>query len=51
MNEIESLFAHNSYLFVNKSLDIIFAHTKFNAECKEKKTFNLLIEVYKISKY
>lgn len=49
MNENESLFAHNFYLFINKSHDIIFVHTKFNAESKEK-TFNPLIEVHKISK-
>lgn len=50
MNEIETLFVHNLYLFITKASDIIFIHTKFNAESKEKKTFNKLIEAPKLSK-
>lgn len=50
MSKIKTLFVHNLYLFMTKALDIIFIHTKFNAESKEEKTFNTLIEAYKVSK-
>jgi len=51
MSEIETLFVNNLYLFITKALDIIFIHTKFNAESKEKKKFNPLIEAPKLFKY
>lgn len=50
MNEIKSLFC-SQFIFITKALDIIFVYTKFNAECKEKKTFNPSIKVFKLSKW
>jgi len=37
MSKTETLFVYNLYLFRTKAPDIIFIHTKFNAESKEKK--------------
>lgn len=50
MSKIKTLFVHNLYLFMTKAFDIIFIHTKFNAERKEEKTFNTLIEAHKAFK-
>jgi hypothetical protein len=50
MSKTETLFVNNLYLFITKTHDIIFIYTKFNAESKEIKTFNPLIEAPKLSK-
>ncbi len=47
MDKIETLFVYNLYLFINKAFEITFINMRFNAESKEKKTFNPLIEVLK----
>jgi len=50
MSKIETLFVNNLYLVITKAPDIIFIHTKFNAESNKKKTFNPLIEALNIPK-
>lgn len=45
--EINTLLFYNLCLFLNKVSDIVFIHTKFEVNSKEKSTFNLPIKVLK----